>query len=396
MNSFTHRAPTEIVFGLDSEAEVGRLVKKYGGSKVLIVYGGGSVVRSGLLERVKAFLGTEGIEYELFGGVQPNPLISKSKEGIKLALEFGADFLLAVGGGSVIDTAKTIAIGVMNPDVEVWDFFTGAAIVTKKLPVGAILTIPAAGSETSTSCVQTEDSTKTKIGFNTEMNYPAFAIMNPELAKTVPRFQLGAGATDIMMHTLDRYFNARFDNETTDEIAEAVLRVAIRNGKKAQDNPDDIHALSELMWAGSISHNGLTGLGGTRDFAVHMFGHEISGMFNLTHGASMAVAWTPVAKYVCEVAPERYARYARNVWGVTDEGSDEEIAQKGIALTTEYFRSLGMPLCAHDFLGRGFTEEEIEDLALHCCNYHQKKVGKLRVLDYEDMVYIFKQMNNKV
>ena len=396
MHDFTHRSPTEIVFGKDAELRVAEMVKKHGGSRVLVIYGGGSVVRSGLLGRVTSILEEAGIYYQLLGGVQPNPLVSKIREGVKMALEMKADMMLAVGGGSCIDTAKAVAHGTASPETDIWDFWTQKVPLVKTLPVGSVLTIPAAGSETSSSCVITEDETKTKLGFNTEVNYPAFAIMNPMLASTLPKYQLGAGVTDILMHTIDRYFNLYDDNETTDEIAEAVMRMTVKNGYKAWCDPTDYHAMSEMMWCASLSHNGLTGLGGTRDFSVHMFGHELSGKFNLTHGASMACSFTPVSLYIAKDHPERYARYARNVWGVSGDLSVEEQALVGIRRTTEFFRSMGMPVCAKDFLGRTFTQEEIEDLALRCCNYHKKTVGKLKVLDYEDMVYIFGQMNNDV
>ena len=396
MHDFTHRSPTEIVFGENAEEKVAELIKKHGGTRVLVIYGGGSIVRSGLLGKVTARLDDAGIYYQLFGGVQPNPLISKVREGVAVALEMKADLMLAIGGGSCIDTAKAVAHGTASPETDIWDFWTQKVPLVKTLPVGSILTIPAAGSETSSSCVLTEDISKTKLGYNTDVNYPAFTIMDPALASTLPQYQLGCGVTDILMHTLDRYFNLYDDNETTDEIAEAIMRMTIKNGYKAWNDPTDYHAMSEMMWCASLSHNGLTGLGGTRDFSVHMFGHELSGKFNLAHGASMAVSWTPVSLYIAKDHPERYARYARNVWSVPDEGSVEEQAQVGIWKTTELFRSMGIPVCASDFLKRKLTEEEIEDLALRCCNYHKKTVGKLKVLDYEDMLYIFGQMNNDI
>lgn len=396
MHNFTHKSPTEIVFGVDAVDQVARQVKKHGGTRVLVIYGGGSVVRSGLLGKVTGQLEEAGIYYRLFGGIQPNPLVSKVREGVAVALEMKADMMLAVGGGSAIDSAKMIAHGTASPETDIWDFWTQKVPLVKTLPVGSVLTIPSAGSETSSSCVITEDETKTKLGYNTEVNFPAFAIMDPTLSSTLPRFQLGCGVTDAMMHTLDRYFNLYDDNETTDEIAEAILRMIIKHGYKAWADPNDYFAMSEFMWCASLSHNGLTGLGGTRDFSVHMFGHELSGKFDLTHGASMAVAWTPVALYIAEKHPGRYARYARNVWGLPDVGTVEEQAQAGIWKTTEFFRSMGVPVCAQDFLKRKFTEEEISDLALRCCNYHKKKVGHLRVLDYEDMLYVFGQMNNDI
>lgn len=396
MHEFTHRSPTEIIFGKDAEMQIVQMIRKHKGHRVLLVYGGGSVVRSGLLKTITDQLDEAKIEYQTYGGIQPNPLVSSVRKGVSIALAMNADMIVAVGGGSAIDAAKAIAHGTASPETDIWDFWTQKVPLVKTLPVGSVLTIPAAGSETSSSCVITEDETKTKLGYNIDVNYPAFTLMNPKFAQTLPQYQIGCGISDIMMHTLDRYFNYYEDNETTDEVAEAIMRMTIKNGKKAWEDASDYHAMSELMWCGSLSHNGLTGLGGTRDFSVHMFGHELSGKFNLAHGASMAVSWTPVSLYLMDAKPQRYARYARNVWGLPDEGTDEEQALRGILKTRDFFKSLGMPVCAMDFLDRELTQDEIDDLALRCCNYHKKTVGKMKVLDYEDMRIIFGNMNKRI
>ena len=261
MREFTYKLPTEIIFGENTESRTGELVKKYGGSRVLVVYGGGSVIRSGLMDRVTASLQEAGVEYALFGGVQPNPLLSKAVEGVQAAIDMDADLILAVGGGSAIDTAKGIAHGAANPGVDLWDIWTLKVPLTKTLPVGAVLTIPAAGSETSASSVLTNEETKRKLGLNVEMNRPVFAIMNPALAATLPKWQIACGIADIMMHTIDRYFNPLTGNALTDELGEAVLRMTIKHGKLAWEDPSNYHAMSELTWCGSVSHNGLTGLG---------------------------------------------------------------------------------------------------------------------------------------
>ena len=260
MNSFTYQIPTEIVFGKDSEALTASLVRKYGGGRVLIVYGGGSAVRSGLLERICGQFDEAGLAYETLGGVHPNPHLEFAREGVKKAIQWGADFFLAIGGGSVIDTAKAIAIGTANPDTDIWKFWTKEETVTRSLPVGVILTISAAGSETSDSSVLTNMETGVKRGLSTPFNRPAFAVMNPELTYTLPTYQVACGIVDIMMHTMDRYFNPVTDNQLTDEIAEALLRTAVHNGSIAVKNSHDYSAMSELMWCGSLSHNGLTGL----------------------------------------------------------------------------------------------------------------------------------------
>ena len=248
MQSFTLYSPTEVVFGRNTEKKTAQMVKKYGGSRVLVVYGGGSVVRSGLLNSVESSLADAGIMYESIGGVQPNPLLSLARKAIEKAISFQADFILAVGGGSVIDTAKGIAHGVANPGTDIWSYWLGEQEVKKSLPVGVILTISAAGSETSDSAVLTDDATMSKRGMTTDFNRPRFAIMNPELTFTLPPYQVACGIVDIMMHTLDRYFTLTEGNELTDEFAEALLRVTIKNGTLAMKDSHDYEAMSEIMW----------------------------------------------------------------------------------------------------------------------------------------------------
>lgn len=395
MREFTYKIPTEIVFGENTESKTGRLVKKYGGSRVLIVYGGGSVVRSGLLDRVSASLAEAGVEYRLFGGVQPNPTLSKAEEGVREAVAMQADMILAVGGGSAIDTAKGIAHGASMPEVPLWDIWTLKVPMGKSLPVGVVLTIPAAGSETSADAVLTNEAIKRKQGLNGEQNRPVFAVMNPALASTLPRWHIACGVADIMMHTIDRIFNPLTGNDVSDELAEAVLRMTVKHGKAAWENPGDYQAMSELMWCSSLSHNGLTGLGGTRGFSVHACGHELSAEFDLTHGASMAVAFSAMSRYVYKADPARYARYARNVWGVSG-GSEEEQALEGIRRTVDYFRSLELPVCAHDFLHRAFTEQEIEDMTQRCSVRGTKILRNVMDLQLEDVRKIFTLMNEKI
>ena len=266
MQKFIQYTPTEILFGENTQAEVGKEVKKWGGSRVFIVYGGGSVKKSGLLAQVEEALEKEGLAYEEFGGVKPNPRMAYAQEGVEKAIEFGADFLLAVGGGSSIDTAKAIAHGVANPDWSLEEIWGGEIILTRSTPVGCVLTIAAAGSETSDSAVLTNEETRKKGGISTSLNRPKFAIMNPVLTYTLPKYQIACGIVDIMMHTLERYFIPNTRNQMTDEIAEGVLRVVIENGKKGLENPTDYDAMSEIMWAGSLSHNGLTGCGTAQSY----------------------------------------------------------------------------------------------------------------------------------
>ena len=288
MQNFVQYAPTEVIFGKDTEEQTGSQVKKWGGSRALIVYGGGSVVRSGLLERVEKSLKSKKIVYEEFGGVMPNPRLAFAEEGVKRALAFQADFILAVGGGSAIDTAKAIAHGAANPDEKLWDIWTKKAPLVKSLPIGVVLTIAAAGSEMSDSAVLTNEAIGKKSGINTEFNRAKFAIMNPELAFTLPKYQLACGITDIMMHTMERYFIPGISCEMTDEIAEGLLRTVIRNGRKVMENQEDYDAMAEIMWCGSLSHNNLTECGRGKDFSVHKLGHALSARYDVAHGASLA------------------------------------------------------------------------------------------------------------
>ena len=289
MESFVYHVPTEIRFGPGSEDGAAELVRKYGGRRVLVVYGGGSAVKSGLIGRLTAQLEAAGLTAVPFGGAQPNPRLAHALEGAALARAQDVDFILAVGGGSVIDTAKAIAHGTANPGVDLWDFWLGKAALTRTTPVGVVLTIPAAGSETSDSAVLTNGDAKR--GLNSSFNRPVFAILDPRLAATLPKFQVACGVTDILMHTLDRYFNPVSDNETTDALAEALLRTVLRNGPAALENPGNLHAMSELMWCGSLSHNGLTGLGGKKDFAVHQLGHALSAKYDVAHGAWFSITF---------------------------------------------------------------------------------------------------------
>lgn len=392
MQAFTYLCPTEVVFGRDAQCQAAACVRKYGGHRVFVVYGGGSVVKSGLLEQVCRILERDGLAYQTFGGARPNPTVDHARDGVRAALTFQADFLLGIGGGSAIDTAKAIAIGAANPAVDLWEFWSRKRIPSTALPVGAILTIPAAGSETSNSAVLTNPAIGSKRGLSSDLNRPKFALLNPELTYSLPVYQVACGITDIMMHTLDRYFNP-VDNELTDAIAEALLRTVIAKGRAAMDNPRDYDAMSELMWAGSLSHNGLTGLGGKQDFAVHQLGHELSAMFDTAHGASLSTVWGAWARYVCPCKISRFARYAANVWGLQD--SDETaLALAGIRATEDYFRSLGMPTSFGQNREIGVqTDAVLRGLANRCSYRRTRTIGSFRVLDEEDIVQIYQNAN---
>lgn len=394
MQSFQYYIKTNVVFGEGSVCRTAELVKKHGGSRVLVVYGGGSAKRSGLLDRVFALLDEALLPYDSIGGVQPNPRVELAREGVKRAVEFRADLILAVGGGSVIDTAKAIAHGAANPETDIWEFWKRRAVLTRSTPVGVILTIPAAGSETSDSAVLTNEQEQEKRGLNTDLNRPAFAILDPKLAMTLPTRQLSCGVTDILMHTLDRYFTPADDNELTDALAEALLRVVIRNGPKVVENENDLHAMSEIMWCGSVSHNGLTGLGAPREFTTHQLGHALSEKFDAIHGETLSAMWGSWARYVWETKPARFARFARNVWDVDDVDADEA-AMLGIEATENFFRSLHMPVSLGELKDVGVQSEEgLQELALRCSYQKTRTIGSFRVLGYDEMLEIYRLANH--
>lgn len=394
MRAFQYYIKTEILFGEGKESCVGEMVKKHGGSRVLVVYGGGSAVKSGLLERVFASLDAERIAYDSIGGVQPNPRVALAREGVRKALAFHADLILAVGGGSVIDTAKAIAHGTANPDTDIWEFWKRRAVLTRSMPVGVVLTIPAAGSETSDSAVLTNAECGEKRGLNTDFNRPAFAILDPSLAATLPQRQRACGVTDILMHTLDRYFTPANDNELTDALAEALMRVVAKNGPKVVEDAEDLHAMSEIMWCGSVSHNGLTGLGSPKEFSTHQLGHAVSEKFDAIHGDSLSVMWGSWARYVYKTDASRFARYARNVWDV-DCAEDAEAAMRGIEATEAFFRKLHMPVSLGELADVGVQEEAgLKELAARCSYQNTRTIGSFRVLAEADILEIYRLANH--
>jgi len=390
LNSFTFWSPTKVVFGEDTAKLTGKEVKEFGGTNALVFYGIGSAVKSGVLDTVTKSLEAEGIKHTSIGGVQINPLIEFAQKAVDENKDKKIDFVLGVGGGSVIDTAKAVAHGLANPGVPLWDIFTLKTELKASLPIGTVLTIAAAGSETSMSAVLTNQTLGIKRGLGTQFNRPKFAIMDPVLTYTLPPRHTACGVTDILMHTLDRYFAPDTDNAVTDELAEALMRVIIEYGKTAMEKPHDYKARAELMWAGSLSHNGLMGLGQTMDFAVHQLGHALSGKYDIPHGESLSIAWPAWARYVIKTDIKRFAKYARGVWNITDE-DDETAAKKGISATEDYFRLLRMPVTLTEAVGEE-CKNDAETLADFCTYHKTRTIGAFKVLDLEAIKAIYEMM----
>lgn len=399
MRNFIYQSPTKIVFGKETQKKTAECVQELGVSCVLIVYGSERVVKSGLLSEVTDTLDTAGIKWDKIGGVVANPRLSLTRKAICKAIEMNAQLILAIGGGSVIDTAKATAIGAATPDVDVWEYWSGKQKVTKALPIGVILTLPAAGSETSDSAVLTNDETKEKRGICTDIQRPKFAIMNPELTYSLPREQVAAGVTDIIMHTLERYFSHWQGNHLSDALAEGLIRTVMQFGPRWLSDPKDYEAMSEVMWAGSVSHINITGLGsqppeGGRagDWATHQLGHEISGMFDSTHGATLSSVWGSWARYVCT---EDYARFAKlgNALFDMKEEDEKQAAYMAIDRMVEFFHSLGMPTCFSE-LGIGVLEDDtVKELADNCSFHRTRMIGSCKKLDYDAIYEIYKAAN---
>ena len=390
MRDFVYHAPTEVVFGKQSEEKVAGLVKKYGGHKVLVHYGGKSAQKSGLLDKICGLLRDGGVDFVCLGGVVPNPRLSLVHQGIDLCRQEGVDFILAIGGGSVIDSAKAIACGVPY-DGEVWDFYLGKASPKCYLPVACVLTIPAAGSEMSESSVITNEDGDVKLGYSNQMSRPRFAIMNPVRTFTLPPYQTAAGVTDMIMHTMERYFSHDDDMDLTDAIAEALMRDLMDNVFKVLADPEDYRARAQIMWGGSLAHNDLTGCGLTGDWATHEIEHELSGMFDVTHGAGLAAIWPSWARYVYKENVSRFVRFAVNVLGVPQDFTDPEgTAIRGIEAMERFYHAIGMPINIHELIGKEVSEDEIREMARKCTRGHKITQGSFKVLGSEDIEAIYR------
>ena len=387
MNNFVFYSPTEFVFGKATEMQVGALARKHGARKVMIVYGGGSVVRSGLLDRVKQSLREAGIEYCLMGGVQPNPVDTKVYEGIEFCRREQADMLLPVGGGSVIDTAKAIAAGVLY-EGDFWDFYIGKAKVTKALKVAVVLTIPAAGSEGSGNTVITKLDGLQKLSLRVpEVLRPVFSIMNPELTYTLPPFQTACGVADMMAHIMERYFTNTQEVEIGDRLCEGTLMAIINEAPKAMRNPEDYGARANLMWAGMIAHNGTCGVGCEEDWASHFLEHEISAIYGVTHGAGLSVIFPAWMTWMVEHNVGKIAQYAVRVWGVPESEDKKAVALEGIGKLKAFFSSLALPVT---FIELGIEDPDIDRLADSLHRNKGELVGNYVKLTKQDSKEIYR------
>ncbi|MFA7190127.1 MAG: iron-containing alcohol dehydrogenase [Sphaerochaetaceae bacterium] len=394
MYNFTFYAPTKVIFGKKTEDQVGEIVKSYGFHKVLVHYGTASVKRSGLLDKVLSLLDENSIAHVELGGVVPNPRLSLVYQGIELAKKEKVDLILAVGGGSVIDSAKAIGYGVSNPG-DVWDFYMGKRKPEACLPVGVILTLAATGSEMSDSSVITNENGALKHGCSSNLSRPLFAIMNPELTMTLPDYQTSCGCTDIIMHTLERWFTQGGNMELTDAIATAVIQTVMEQARILHKDPKCYDARAEVMWAGSLSHNDLTGCGANcrGDWAVHGMEHEIGGLFDVAHGAGLAAIWGSWARYVLDSDLPRFVKLATKVLGIKPQKTEKETALKGIEAMESFFHEIGMPTCISE-LGIKPTEEDLKTMARKCIEAGGGKKGCAKVLYEPDVLKIY-QMADK-
>lgn len=390
MRSFEYFAPTKVIFGKDSHLQIGDILKKENCHKVLIHYGGKSAVASGLIDEVSGYLTDAGIDFVTLGGVVPNPRLSKVREGIELCKKENVDFILAVGDGSVIDSAKAIGYGVANPWTDVWNFYLKTEVPTACLPIGVIPTIAASGSEMSNSSVITNEDGWLKRGAaKCDLCRPKFALMNPKLTYSLPQYQTESGCVDILMHTMERYFVNIETMEMTDSISESLMQTVIYNARILMREPDNYTARAEIMWAGSLSHNGLTGCGtGGGDWACHQLEHELGGLYDVTHGAGLAAIWGSWARYVYDVNPERFAQFATNVFDIPCGLDFEKTALAGIEAMEDFFHSIKMPVSLHE-LGLDLDDQQIHELAFKCSYEDTRTIGVFKQLNMKDMEKIY-------
>lgn len=385
MDNFTYQNETKILFGSEQEGNVGQEIKPWG-TKILLHYGGGSIKKSGLYDRVIKSLKEADCEVFELGGVKPNPRLSLAKEGIKICKENNVDFILAVGGGSVIDSAKTIAVGARY-DGDVWDFFTGKANISDAIPVGTVLTIPAAGSEGSPDAVLSNDDGDLKRAISASCIRPKFSVLNPELAYTLPKYQVACGATDILAHLMERYFTNAKHVDFTDNLIEATMKTVIKHAPIVLDEPNNYDSWAEIMWAGSVAHNGLLNTGRIGDWASHMIEHEISGIYDVAHGAGLAVVFPAWMKYVYKHDIERFAKFAERVFNVDyDYFNPEKTALQGINQLEQFLVSIEMPIKLKEL---GIKDDRTTEMAEKCTDQDSFEAGEFVKLKSADIKKIY-------
>ena len=389
MEDFTYHSATEVIFGHDAHRRLGEVAKRYGATRVLVMYGSSRIEENGLLDDVEASLRDAAIDFVPFGGIVPNPRLSHVRRAIEVGREENIDFLLAVGGGSVIDSAKAAAMGLAEQG-DVWDYYVRSRIPAGALPVGSVLTIAAAGSEASNSTVITNEEDWLKRSLRSEVVRPKFALMNPELTASVPWFQTACGCVDIVMHAMERFFEPEPNAEVRDLMTEGLIRAVIQNSRVLREDPSNYDARAEIMWTGSLAHNDLLGDCNTGDWAVHQMEHELSGMFDIAHGAGLSALWGSWARYVHESKLARFDALATNVFDIyTDFSHLNLTALAGINAMEDWFRSMGLPTRVSD-LEIGLTEDRVRELADKCTFNGERTIGKIRELGKDDIETIYR------
>lgn len=381
MNSFSYYNPTKLIFGKDSVAQLQELISV--NKKILLHFGGGSIKKSGLYDEVKSILYKQNIEVVELSGVEANPKLSMVRQGIQICKEEGIDFILAVGGGSVIDSAKAIAAGVLY-DGDVWDYFTGKGTINKAISLGVILTLPATGSETSPNAIVTNEEGMLKMGIENDCLRPVFAILNPDLTLTLPSNQTFAGVIDIISHVLERYFTQTNFVDLTDNLCEATLRTVIDNAYKIKDDPTDYNARAEIMLSGTIAHSGILGLGRTEDWASHKIGHELTALYGTTHGVTLSIVLPAWMRYVYKSNVNRFARFAEKVFGVSKENKSlDEVALEGIERFEMFIKDINMPLSLIEY---DIPTDNFELIASKCTK--GETIGRFQTLNSDDVIKI--------
>lgn len=389
MNSFVYYSPTRFVFGKGTVNEAGKQAAAVGAKKAMVVYGSSHAERSGLLDKVIASLNAEGIEVVKFGGVRPNPVDGPVYQGVEICKREGVDFILAVGGGSVIDTAKGIAMGAVN-EGELWDFYARKRMPQKALPVGVVLTIPAAGSEGSGNTVITQECTLLKRSATGECLRPKFSILDPELTYSLPLYQTACGIVDMMAHIFERYFTNTKAVDLTDQMCEAVLRSIIQAGNAIRENIDDADARDTLLWAGTVAHVNILGLGREEDWSVHALEHEMSALYDIAHGAGLAITYPHWMRYQLQFKKERLVQLATRVFGVASKATAEQTALEGIQRLSDFWTSLGMPQRLREI--QGFKEEDIATMAKKAKRSRPGELGNFNPLNDRQVEEVYRSM----